>query len=366
MMDNSGFPSREFWEDLIQEYKSISFTGKFDSEPRTAVNDLHNGEIVDRITYPEKTKGAVDMENVQNDVILSDDRNIKENLRVQKTEYIKQQLARQREAEDQRMSRLMQEQEVINALRESIDESRWETEEIRKYNKEFQENVNAQIYEAYGISGDKLTGMREYKNAIYRGVAVVIFLLSAALTVLCGVVHGFSSEITLVMAAFTAMEGALLSQEKKQLPVLFVICRVMYILALPAMAVIFVCFELGFPLYGMLLPYAPMFALAVTTLGVLSYFLYDPFHADRKLLRDAKKQIRRIEKLAKKEVKKTQQEPSAPAEPIAVSPPEESVPTEPAAVSLSELPVPAEPIVLTLTPEPEQPAEAQEELAAVE
>lgn len=244
------------------------------------------------------------MESMQNDAKMSGDEALKENLRVQKTAYIKQQLERQRAAEDARMERLQQEQEVIQSLRESIDESMWQTEEARKYNQEFQEHVNMQIYESKGITGDKLMGMREYENALYRGSAAVLFLLSLVLIVLCGVLHGFGSDVCLLMFAYTAMEGALLSQEKKQRPVLDFICRILYILTFPTMLVMFVCYELEYEAYGVFLPYAVILGVFVTVLGTISYFLYDPYIQDKKRLRNAQNQIREIERIAEKEVRK--------------------------------------------------------------
>lgn len=93
---------------------------------------------------------------------------------MQKTAYIKQQLELQRAAE-----------------------------EIRKYNQEFQEHVNMQIYKSHGITNDKMMGMREYKDALYRGGAAVIFLLSLILTVLiltvlCGALYGFQSDVCIL------------------------------------------------------------------------------------------------------------------------------------------------------------------------
>lgn len=243
------------------------------------------------------------MDNEQTGASEVREQPLRESLRVQKEAYVHQQLVRRRDAEDQRMARLRQEQAVINALRDSIDDSLWETEELRKYNQEFQENVNAQIYEAHGISADKLTGMRSYRSAVYRGVAVVSFLLSLALTVFCGVLHGFSSELFLLMAAYTAAEGALLSQEKRQFTALFWLCRCLYVLTLPAMAVAFVCCELDLPLYDLILPYAGIPVIVLTVLGALSYFLHDPYREDRKMLRQAAREIRRIERQAKKDVR---------------------------------------------------------------
>ena len=246
------------------------------------------------------------MESMQNDAISSENEALKENLRIQKTAYIKQQLERKRAAEDARLERLLQEQEIIQGLRESINDSMSQTEESRKYNQEFQEYVNMQIYESNGITEDKLTGMDEYKKALYRGSAAVLFFLSMVLIVLCGVLHGFQSNICIFMFAYTAMEGALLSQEKKKYPFLDFICRILYILTFPTMLVMFVCYELKYGEYDLFLPYVVVIGVLVTVLAVISYFLHDPYIQDKKKLRDAQNQIRNIERIAEKEVRKKQ------------------------------------------------------------
>ena len=237
---------------------------------------------------------------------VSGDEVLKENLRVQKTTYIKQQLERRRAAEDARLEQLLREQEIIDSLRESVDDSVWQTEEARKYNQEFQERVNMQIYEANGITEDKLTGIKEYENAIYRGGAAVLFFLSLVLIVLCGLLHGFRSGVCLLMFAFTAMQGALLSQENKRQPLLDFICRVFYILTFPTMLTMFVCYELRSEAYEFFLDYAVVLGVLITVFSTLSYFLYDPYSQDKRKMREAQSQIREIERLAGKEVRKNQ------------------------------------------------------------
>lgn len=244
------------------------------------------------------------MENALEEAKLPQEELKKENLRVQKAAYIKQQMERQRAAEDARLERLLQEQEVIAGLRESIDDGLWQTEEARKYNREFQEQLNMQIYEAHGITEDKLTGMKEYRNALYRGAATVLFLLSLSLTVLCGVLHGFDSNVCLLMLSYTAVEGALAG--KKQKALLNVVCRILYILIFPMMMVMFVCYELGYEEYGLLLPYAAILGGVVTIIGTISYFLHDPYRAEKRKMQDAKSQIRDIEKTAGKEIRRNQ------------------------------------------------------------
>lgn len=246
------------------------------------------------------------MDNIQKDVKQPTDEDWRENLRVQKIEYLKKDLERQRAAEDARLERLLQEQEIIEGLRESVNENMWHTDEVRKHNLEFQKHLNTQIYESNGITGDKLIGMREYNNALYRGCAAILFFLSLVMIVLCGTLHGFQSNICLLMFAYTAMEGALLSQERKRPPVFELVCRLLYILTFPTMLVMFVCYELEFGVYGLFLPYAVVLGTFITVVSTISFFLHDPYRQDKKKLRDANNQIHDIERLAEKGVRKNQ------------------------------------------------------------
>lgn len=202
------------------------------------------------------------------------------------------------------MEQIMLEQDVIEELRQAIDDSMWQTEEIRKYNQEFQEQVNMQIYESNGITKDKMVGIKEYNNALYIGSAVVLFLLSIVLIVLTGMLHGFQSGVCLLMFAYTAMEGALLSQEKKQMPMLLMVYRILYIIAFPIMMAMFICYELQYAAYELFLPYVVMLGIVITILGTISYFVSDPYGKDKRKMREVKNQIRDIERMAEKEIRK--------------------------------------------------------------
>lgn len=104
-------------------------------------------------------------------------KSVKESMRVQKTEYIRQQMRKRQENEDALMVQLLEEQRVIDGLQKKINENLDQTKASSQYNKEFKESMNAQIYALHGISEDKLEGMREYKNAYYQGSAFSLFLL---------------------------------------------------------------------------------------------------------------------------------------------------------------------------------------------
>ncbi len=235
---------------------------------------------------------------------LPEEKYVKESMRIQKTEYVRQQMKKRKEAEDALLLKLIEEQRVIDSLQEEIRENLEQTEESSKYNQELKENINTQIYALHGISKDKLEGMREYRNAYYRGCACAMFFLSAALVVFSGALHGFQSEICMFLLSFTGMEGALLAQEKKRLRVLDFLFRLLYLLIFPVMLAMFVCYELKYPEYEWVLPYMVMAAAGILILAALSYFLYNPYRGAGKKARDARDHIEDIEKSARKEVRK--------------------------------------------------------------
>ncbi len=136
----------------------------------------------------------------------------RENVRIQKAEWVYSQIQKQREAEDELFAQIRQEQDVLDKLCQSIENNMERTKEARRYNQEFQEHMDSQVYAMYGITEDKLQGIREYRNAYYQGCAFSLFLLSVVLVALCGVLHGFQSQICLFMIAFSGIEGALLTQ----------------------------------------------------------------------------------------------------------------------------------------------------------
>ncbi|MGN0326365.1 MAG: hypothetical protein ACI4DW_08630 [Lachnospiraceae bacterium] len=231
---------------------------------------------------------------------------IKESPRIQKTEYIRQQMLKRREKEDALMAQLLQEQNVIDTFRDQISDGLRQTDELSRYNLELKENMTEQIYSLHGISMDKLEGMHEYKNAMRRGCNIILFLLSVSLTVLCGVLYGFQSELCLLMLACIGVEGAILAIDQSDYPVISFLCRILYILIFPAMLGMFICYELKMSAYELILPYASIAGIIILVISALPYFLYNPYRKVKKKLWDAKAQIKEVEKAARKEVDKNQ------------------------------------------------------------
>ncbi len=72
------------------------------------------------------------------------------------------------------------------------------------------------------------------------GCVCAVFFLSLILVAVCGVLHGLS-ELCIFMAFYTAIEGTLLSNGRKQAAFFEVLIKVLYLLLYPVMLTVFVC-----------------------------------------------------------------------------------------------------------------------------
>ena len=225
------------------------------------------------------------------------------NPRIGKVMKLEEEAKRQSEIEKLRARRIRQEQEYIDQMSLSVESHLRATKEEQQYNEQFEERIRTEIYRMHGISEDKLQGMTEYRNAWYQGTAFALFFLSIVLIATCGVLHGFGSEICIFMAFYTAIEGALLSNGRKQSLFFTVLTKGVYLLLFPVMLVTFTCYELGFEEYALLVPVFTVAGVVVLMIGALSYFLYDPYRVDRRNRKKANRYIVEIEKAALKEVR---------------------------------------------------------------
>ena len=225
------------------------------------------------------------------------------NPRIGKVMKLEEEAKRQSEIEKLRARRIRQEQEYIDQMSLSVENHLRATKEEQQYNEQFEERIRTEVYRMHGISEDKLQGMTEYRNAWYQGTAFAMFFLSLVLIAICGVLHGFGSEICIFMAFYTAIEGALLSNGRKQSLFFTVLTKGVYLLLFPVMLVTFTCYELGFEEYALLVPVFTVAGVVVLMIGALSYFLYDPYRVDRRNRKKANRYIVEIEKAALKEVR---------------------------------------------------------------
>ena len=225
------------------------------------------------------------------------------NPRIGKVMRLEEEVQRQSEIEKLRSRRIRQEQEYIDRMSLSVENHLRNTKEEQRYNEQFEERIRTEVYRMHGISEDKLQGRTEYRNAWYQGTAFAMFFLSLVLIAICGILHGFGSEICIFMAFYTAIEGALLSNGRKQSLFFTVLTKGVYLLLFPVMLVTFTCYELGFEEYALLVPVFAVAGVVVLMIGALSYFLYDPYRMDRRNRKKANRYIVEIEKAALKEVR---------------------------------------------------------------
>lgn len=225
------------------------------------------------------------------------------NPRIGKVMRLEEEVQRQSEIEKLRSRRIRQEQEYIDRMSLSVENHLRNTKEEQRYNEQFEERIRTEVYRMHGISEDKLQGMTEYRNAWYQGTAFAMFFLSLVLIAICGILHGFGSEICIFMAFYTAIEGALLSNGRKQSLFFTVLTKGVYLLLFPVMLVTFTCYELGFEEYALLVPVFAVAGVVVLMIEALSYFLYDPYRMDRRNRKKANRYIVEIEKAALKEVR---------------------------------------------------------------
>ena len=274
-----------------------------EAEGSTAEQDRTEKENSTAESENTKIENSTETKIVQN---TETSVNLNESMRIKKSEWIRDQIRRQREAEDAILEQMFEEQKVIDSLNEDINENLNRTSESRKFNQEFRQKMNTQIYEMNGVTEDKLKGIREYKNAYYQGCAFSLFLLSVVMIVICGVLHGPDSQVCLFMIACAGVEGALLAQDKWKNKFLSAVCKVLYLLIFPIMMAAFVCYELEYPEYELFLPYFAMGIVVVLIIATAAFFLYDPYKADKKRVKAAKDSIAEVEKIARRQVKKNQ------------------------------------------------------------
>ena len=157
------------------------------------------------------------------------------NPRIGKVRKLEEEVRRQNELEQLRTRRIRKEQEYIEQMSKAVEDHLRNTREEQRYNEEFERLIRKDVYQMHGISEDKLQGMTEYRNALYRGTAFGMFFLSLILTGICGYLHGFGSELCIFMAFYTAIEGTLLNNGKRQHAILDVLTRILYLFLFPAM-----------------------------------------------------------------------------------------------------------------------------------
>ena len=189
--------------------------------------------------------------------------------------------------------------------REMADEIS-ENRHLKRYHENCMEDLNEQVYALHGISMDKLEGMKQYKNARYQGLTIALFLMSVVLLGVCAWAHGLLSDITLFMLAGLGIEGALLSQDGRRGKTVDFICRILYVVPFPVMLVTFVCFEMHIELYSRIMEVGVLAGVGFLVVGTITFFLHNPYRMEQKRVRAAEADLKSLEKIARKNVRKNE------------------------------------------------------------
>ena len=220
-----------------------------------------------------------------------------ESERIQRAEWIHEQVKLQRKMEDEAWEKIMEEQKLLTERRRSIDEDIDRNRELKRYHEDCMEDITDQVYSLHGISVDKLEGIKEYKNALFRGEALIVFGISVIMAALAAYAYGATSQLCLFMLMCIGAEGALLSRQRRS---------VLYFIPLLLIAAEMI----GYKLYPQYLEYVTMageaIALLLVIAGTIGYFTQNPYRKDRKNIRAAKSDLKELHKVARKSVKKNQ------------------------------------------------------------
>lgn len=254
-------------------------------------NGMINNENENKIDSAEPENNSMTQQTVDAQQMVIP----QESERIQRAEWIHEQVKLQREAEDEAWEKIMEEQKLLTERRRSIDADINSNRELKRYHEDCMEDITDQVYSLHGISVDKLEGIKEYRNALFRGEAFIVFCISVIMAAIVAYAYGPTSQLCLYVLMCVGAEGALLSQKRKN--ILFFIPL---ILIAAEMA--------GYKLYPQYLEYVTMageaLALLLMMIGTVGYFVHNPYRKDRKNIKAAKSDLKELHKVAKKSVKK--------------------------------------------------------------
>lgn len=250
---------------------------------KTGMIDNENNSMAQETQIPQQTVDA-------QQVVIP-----QESERIQRAEWIHEQVKLQREAEDEAWEKIMEEQKLLTERRRSIDADINSNKELKRYHEDCMEDITDQVYSLHGISVDKLEGIKEYKNALFRGEAFIVFCISVIMAAIVAYAYGPTSQLCLYILMCVGAEGALLSQKRKN--ILFFIPLILIAAEM-----------IGYKLYPQYLEYVTIvgeaLALLLMMIGTVGYFVHNPYRKDRKNIKAAKSDLKELHKVARKSVKK--------------------------------------------------------------
>ena len=188
---------------------------------------------------------TTELENqaVHNVEPVNEHKDINESERIQRAEWIHDQVKLQREREDETWEKIMEEQKLITERMRSIDDDISRNRELERYHEGCLEDITDQVYSLHGVTTDKLEGMTRYKNAKFQGEATVVFVMSIMIAAIAAYAYGVTSQVCMFMLLCIGAEGALLSGPHKKRNLLGGIFRTLFFVPVILMAAEVISFK---------------------------------------------------------------------------------------------------------------------------
>lgn len=251
---------------------------------------------------------AKELENqaVHNVEPVNEHKDINESERVQRAEWIHDQVKLQREREDETWEKIMEEQKLITERMRSIDDDISRNRELERYHEGCLEDITDQVYSLHGVTTDKLEGMTRYKNAKFQGEATVVFVMSIMIAAVAAYAYGVTSQVCMFILLCIGAEGALLSGPHKKRNLLGGIFRTLFFVPVILMAAEVISFKYYENYYEYVTMIGEAAAILLVVIGTATYFLYNPYRKDKKYVKEAQADLKELHKAARKSVKKNQ------------------------------------------------------------
>lgn len=251
---------------------------------------------------------AKELENqaVHNVEPVNEHKDINESERIQRAEWIHDQVKLQREREDETWEKIMEEQKLITERMRSIDDDISRNRELERYHEGCLEDITDQVYSLHGVTTDKLEGMTRYKNAKFQGEATVVFVMSIMIAAIAAYAYGVTSQVCMFMLLCIGAEGALLSGPHKKRNLLGGIFRTLFFVPVILMAAEVISFKYYENYYEYVTMIGEAAAILLVVIGTATYFLYNPYRKDKKYVKEAQADLKELHKAARKSVKKNQ------------------------------------------------------------
>lgn len=170
-----------------------------------------------------------------------------------------------------------------------------------------------EIYAMHGITADKVEGASEYYNAMFKGIAIFTVGSTMAMILVSFLCCGLTSATSVFTILALAVEGELLSMENLKNVPMRILARIFLMVPAGMSIALVVCDLAQVPEFAMwvLLIVFEGISIALAGFGGIMYFIYNPYHAQRKQMRAAKAEIKLMMKERKKEEKREQKKSTA-------------------------------------------------------